>query len=104
MSRVQELNDVFRRSFQGGRVLITAGVSALPTLVAEVLERVRTFAASTKENDPYGEHDFGSFELAGRKFLWKIDYYDKNMTRASPDPADQEQTTRILTIMLAEEY
>jgi hypothetical protein len=27
-------------------------------------------------NDPYGEHDFGSFELAGEKFFWKIDYYD----------------------------
>lgn len=22
------------------------------------------------ENDPHGEHDFGSFELGGRKFFW----------------------------------
>jgi Protein of unknown function (DUF3768) len=45
-----------------------------------VLRRVRTYVDFTPENDPYGEHDSGSFELAGHKFLWKIDYYDKSMT------------------------
>jgi hypothetical protein len=105
MSRVQELNDAFRKTFEGGRILITAGVGALPpVLAAEVLERVRTFTDFTPDNDPYGEHDFGSFELAGRKFLWKIDYYDKSLTLGSEDPADPKQTTRVLTIMLAEDY
>jgi hypothetical protein len=86
-------------------VLITAGVSALlPILVAEVLERVRTFTDFTPNNDPYGEHDFGSFELAKHKFFWKIDYYDKTMTYGSEDPADPERTTRVLTVMLAEDY
>ena len=58
----------------------------------------------TEDNDPHGEHDFGSFELAGRKFFWKIDYYDANMEFGSEDPADPAKTTRVLTIMLAEEY
>jgi Protein of unknown function (DUF3768) len=83
MSRVMiaALNDAFRSTFQGGRVLITAGISALPPiLAAEVLERVRTFNAFTPDNDPYGEHDFGSFELANHKFFWKIEYYCKSMT------------------------
>lgn len=77
MSRraVAALNDAFRSTFQGGRVLITTGVSALPPiLAAEVLERVRTFTDFTTDNDPYGEHDFGGFALAGRKFFWKLDY------------------------------
>ena len=50
------------------------------------------------------EHDFGSFTLAGRKFFWKIDAYDIEMQFGSPDPADPAKTTRVLTIMLAEEY
>ena len=83
MSRVQELNDAFRKTFEGGQVLITAGVSALPPILAcEALQRVRTFTEFTPDNDPYGEHDFGRFELAGRAFIWKIDYYDKSMSSA----------------------
>jgi Protein of unknown function (DUF3768) len=61
-------------------------------------------AACLAHNDPYGEHDFGNFTLAGRKFFWKIDAYDANMEFGSEDPADPSQTTRVLTIMLAEEY
>jgi hypothetical protein len=105
MSRIRELNDAFRTTFEGGRVLITAGVSALPPiLVAEVLQRVRTFTDFTPENDPYGEHDFGRLEVADRAFIWKIDYYDKSMTFNSEDPAVPEQTARVLTVMLAEDY
>ena len=67
-ARIRALNDELRRTFQGGRVLQTRGIQALgPDLVAQVHEKVRTFAAFTPENDPYGEHDFGSFELQGRR-------------------------------------
>ena len=31
------------------------------------------------DNDPHREHDFGLLELVGRRFFWKIDYYDKAM-------------------------
>ena len=90
---------------QGGLVTMTAGVNALPSDVkALVIRRVATFAAFTLENDPHGEHDFGAVELSGRRFFWKIDYYDREQRYGSDDPADPEQTTRVLTIMLAEEY
>ena len=102
MSRVRELNDALRTTFEGGQVLITAGVSALPPiLTCEVLQKVCTFTDFTSANDPYGEHDFGSFELAGRKFLWKIDLYEAPFVKAA-DGAPV--VTRVLTIMLAEEY
>src|SRR5687767_3468048 len=105
MSRVQELNDALRTTFEGGRVVITAGVSALPPILAcEVLLRVRAFTDFTPDNDPYGDHDFGRFEVAGRAFIWQIDYYDKSMIYGSEDPADPEQTTRVLTLMRAEDY
>ena len=65
---------------------------------------VQSFSSFTKENDPHGEHDFGSFEVTGHKIFWKIDYYDAAMQFGSEDPTDPVKTTRVLTIMLAEEY
>jgi Protein of unknown function (DUF3768) len=84
---------------------MTAGVNALPSDVkAMVIQRVAIFSEFTADNDPHEEHDFGNFELAGRKFFFKIDYFDANMEFGSEDPADPTKTTRALTIMLAEEY
>jgi hypothetical protein len=69
-----------------------------------VLERVRHFDEFTTDNDPHGEHDFGNFELAGVNYFFKIDYYATDMQGGSGDPADPEKTTRVLTIMRADEY
>ena len=105
MGSVRELNDAFRTRGQGGRVMVTRGVNALGVMfVAEALERVRTFDALTRDNDPHGEHDFGSFELNGSKLYWKIDCYDEEMRHGSEDTADPDRTTRVLTVLLAEEY
>ena len=41
---------------------------------------------------------------ADEKFFWKIDYYDRKTEFGSPDPADPALTTRVLTIMRADEY
>lgn len=103
--RIRVLNDNFRSTFIGGQVVMTAGVSELPLDVrAQVLLAVKAFSAFGKDNDPYGEHDFGSFEVAGEKFFWKIDYYDAQCRYGSEDPSDPDITTRVLTIMLADEY
>lgn len=103
--KIRALNDAFRTTMTGGTVVMTAGVDALPSDVkAMVIRRVATFSEFNADNDPHGEHDFGSIEVAGRKFLWKIDYYDANMEFGSEDPADASKTTRVLTIMFAREY
>jgi hypothetical protein len=105
MNKIAFLNDGLRRTFASGRVLMTAGVQALPEgKLAAVLERVRQFDEFTPDNDPHGDHDFGSFEIHGQTFFWKIDYYDKACEFGSEDPADPEKTTRVLTIMRADEY
>lgn len=102
---VRQLNDDFRGSFRGGRVVVTRGVAALgPEPTKSVLGMVRGFRAFTRENDPYGEHDFGAVMLQRQRVLWKIDYYDQTLEYASPDPADPHVTTRVLTIMPASEY
>jgi hypothetical protein len=104
-AKIRALNDRFRTTMSGGQVFLTAGVDALPSDVkAVVIRRVATFSEFTPDNDPRQEHDFGNFTLAGRQFFWKIDAYDANMEFSSEDPADPAKTTRVLTIMLAEDY
>jgi hypothetical protein len=102
---IHELNDAFRKTFSGGKVVMTASVAELPDMVrANALVEVTHFDRFTPDNDPHGEHDFGSFDLVGRKFFWKIDNYDANMEFGSEDPSDPTKTTRVLTLMLAEDY
>jgi hypothetical protein len=103
-STIRSLNDEFRQTFVGGRVVMTDGINALPDVIkAQVLSSVRQFTDFTPDDDPHGEHDFGAFEVDGEKFFWKIDYYDKSLEYGSEDPANPDVTTRVLTIMLASE-
>ena len=105
VAMIRDLNDAFRKTFSGGKVVMTASVAALPEMVrANALIEVTRFDRFTAANDPHGEHDFGSFELVGRKFFWKVDCYDANMEFGSEDPSDPSKTTRVLTLMLAEDY
>lgn len=105
MNRIAELNDALRLTGQGGQVCMTAGVAALgEQLVAEAFSTVRAFSNFNPDNDPYEEHDFGAFEVGAYQFFFKIDYYNADMSAGSEDPADPTVTTRVLTIMLREEY
>ena len=102
---IRLLNDNLRSTFVGGKVMLTSGVDALPAeMKAAVLSKVRTFAEFNAENDPHREHDFGSFKLAGETYFFKVDYYSPDMEGGSEDPADPTKTTRVLTIMRADEY
>ena len=65
---------------------------------------VRNFNKFTPDNDPYGEHDFGSFDYKSDKIFWKIDYYDKNYQYLSENPSNPNITNRVMTVMLASEY
>ena len=104
MSKIAFLNDAFRKTLSGGTVLLSAGVYELPDMVkAAAIRKVVDFDEFTEANDPYGEHDFGKFELCNRRFFWKIDCFDERGEFGSEDPADPQKTTRILTIMLASE-
>ena len=103
--RIRLLNDNFRTTFVGGRVVMTQGVANLPLdEKARILLKVQGFADFNAENDPHGEHDFGSFELAGETYFFKVDYYSPDLDGGSEDPADPQKTTRVLTIMRADEY
>ena len=101
---IRQLNDDFRTTFRGGRVLMTAGVSELPAETrAAILTAVRSFDKFDADNDPHREHDFGSIEIEGVTYFWKIDYYAPDLRTGAENPALPE-TTRVLTIMRADEY
>jgi len=84
---------------------MTAGLNAKGSeFVGKALVRVMAFDDFNADNDPHGEHDFGSFELEGDKLFWKIDCYDLAGEFGSEGPIDPKKTLRVLTVMLAEEY
>src|ERR1700688_3165094 len=94
--RIRMLNDNFRSTFVGGRVVMTQGVDALPLdTKARVILAVQSFSNFTKDNDPHGERDFGSFQIECETYFFKLDYYSLDMEGGSEDPADQNVTTRV---------
>jgi len=102
---VLQLNDLLRTTFTGGKVVITAGILVLPTtLRTSIMRQVQEFDAWTAAGDPNSEHDSGIFGANGHRVLWKVDYYNQDMSARSVDPADSNVTTRVLTVMLAEEF
>ena len=105
MTDIAILNDNFRKTFTGGQILLTAGIAAISSEdKANIVSMVQNFNDFTEDNDPYKEHDFGSFDYKCEKILWKIDYYDLNNQYHSENPANPDITNRILTIMTVFEW
>jgi hypothetical protein len=101
--KIKALNDAARTTFTGCRVMLTTGVQSLQG-IGGLLEQVQKFDSFSADNDPYGEHDFGSLRFSGQTVFWKFDYYDVDLQMASPDASDPTVTIRVLTIQLGEEY
>jgi len=102
--RIRALNDNFRTTFVGGRTVMTHGVAELPLDIrARLIIAVQSFNDFTPDNDPYGEHDFGSIEIEGETYFWKINYYAPDL-RSGAENAALPEAARILTIMCADEY
>ncbi len=113
---IARLNDWLRENITSpgnNRVTMTIGIAALIGDVAEfrnfrkraeLLRTVRDFDTFDRNNDPHGEHDLGSFEFEGTPCMWKIDYYNLDLSAGSEDPGDPFQTVRVLTVMRADEW
>lgn len=103
---IRNLNDAFRKHpHLHGHLMITHGVQALGNeSVQKICRRVSEFDQFNEDSDPYHEHDFGSLDFEGVKIFWKIDYYAQDLKHGSENPADPAITTRVMTIMLTEEY
>jgi Protein of unknown function (DUF3768) len=103
--RIRALNDELRQNLAGGVAVMTPGVAALgQEAVDRIVKTIAVFDDFCHANDPYEEHDFGSFEAEGHTIFFKIDYFDRNLKYLSPDPTDPAVTVRVITVMLADEY
>jgi len=99
-AKIAKLNDRFRGMCLD--VFYTKGVRDGIMDLIGLSRAVECFSSFTEDNDPYGEHDFGSLRFEGQRIFWKIDYYDETLSKWC-DPLDG-RCRRHLTIMLAEEY
>ena len=102
---IARLNDQLRKTGTGGTIAITSGVQSLTGFRAATLcAALADYDEFDRDNDPYGERDFGDITLFGANLLFKIDYYDKDLQFASDDPANASITNRVLTVMLASDW
>ena len=101
-ARIRALNDELRQHLTGGMAVITPGVAALgPEAVERIVKTIAVFDDFCHANDPHEEHDFGVFDADGHRIFFKIDLYEEpDVKDSNGEPA----VTRVLTIMLAEEY
>lgn len=99
-NKIAVLNDECRKAVPMN-VTITNGVYGLPDLHG-LMQVVRDFDSFSEDNDPYGEHDFGSLKWHGETVFWKIDYYDQAL-QYGKDPLALD-CRRVLTVLLASEY
>ena len=111
--RIAAQNDLFRRNIicggtvgaPQGRVLTTRAVADRGALfMIAATWAVATDATFTEDNDPYGDHSFGTVTVEDRKVWWKIDLYDLAYQWGSEAPDDPARTRRVLTIMFPEDY
>ena len=100
-AKIAAINDKHRQNMEG--CTVTRGVLSLwETMPKRFFAKVRDFSDFNEDNDPYGEHDFGSVHWYGEKVYWKIDYYDRELKYGS-EPLDTD-CRRVMTLMLASEY
>jgi hypothetical protein len=115
------LNDLARTAMGVAcRLVATQGIRDLPQAdQSQLRELVETYDVWGDGNDPYSERDFGViYEARGigwttakpadddimERVLWKIDYYDLTLKWGSKAPWNSAVTSRVLTIMLGNEY
>lgn len=105
VEKCRTLNDQLRAEFSGGQIVTTRGVQNLDDAIRNrVFKAIQSFDDFTESNDPYGTHEFGGVEVDGIRVWFKIDAYDTQLEYGSPDASNPNVTTRVMTILLPEEY
>lgn len=103
--KIAQLNDALRKSGRGGLITVTIGVRNLATFCPfELRDALAKYDTFDDDNDPHRERDFGTLSIFNSGMFWKIDYYDIALEFGSADPANPAVTTRVLTVMLKQEY
>lgn len=102
---VRLLNCRLRGFGSRGQALIADGIRAEGFEFAQKADQAAAqFDSFDDDNDPWQEHDCTALTVDGRRIIWKMGYYGRQLTNCSPNPADTKVTRLVLTIMLASEY
>lgn len=98
-SQIARSNDEFRANIlnpklnMGKRIVLSFGFNLLPDRdIENILQAIAKFDNFNEDNDPWGEHDFGVIATDWHEVFWTI------------ATLDTKQASRVLTVMLAEEY
>ncbi len=80
-----------------------------PEQFQTALQMLWAFDQFSRDNDPYREHDCGTFAVptadgGTEEVMFKFDYYDPTMESGSSHPANPSMTYRLLTLMTPSEY
>ncbi len=109
-------NDMFRRSLclgiapqivLAGRAVTTHALALEgDDFIKECVRETGNFDTFAPDNDPNGYHDFGAFDVEGKRVFFKIDMFERgsHMRWGAENPDDPAQTERLLTIMLASDW
>ena len=102
---IRALNDELRQNLATGTALMTAGVAALGAeAVARIVKTIAVYDDFCHANDPYEEHDFGSFEVDGHRSSSRSIITISALLPLARPIRSVGFTERVITIMLAEEY
>lgn len=107
-------NDRFRNTWGAdftiqGQIVWTQAVAAESVAwTTAIMAAVQRFDAFTEDNDPYGDHSFGSFDVtvgSETKTVWfKIDLYALDLVHGSENPTDLDKTKRVMTVLFPSDY
>lgn len=102
--RIGEINDIFRQTLMGGKIVFTPKVRALsPNTIRLLLGALRR-GNSKRIHKLYHEKNTGAVVVQKMKFVWNIDYCDRDdESQKAEDPTDIRNTLRILTVMMESE-
>ena len=101
---IRTIDDHLRKNPTADVAIMTPGIAALGQEATDrIIKTITVFDDFCHTNDPGDEHDTGSFEAEGRTVVFKIDHFERARESPPPEPADQMDRIRIITVMLAEE-
>ena len=105
-AQVRALNDKARTTTEGGSFVTTRGIADKGMkFVVQVTAKVVQFTDFNANNDPHGEHDFGSFDHEGETIFFKVDVYENaECVYGAEEPWNPDNSYRVITVLLASEY
>lgn len=96
---IRQLNNKFRSTFIGGKVIETISIRTLsskPKL--DIINRIKCYSDFSKSPDD--DYSYGSFIYDRYQIFFKIDYWDVSGRHFSDAPWDEMKTNRVMTIAL----